>query len=174
VTLVAANVDLPDPAGADVVAVGTAVELRDAVHKAAADADVVVMAAAVADFRPATAAAYKIKKSGEAPPPIPLEENPDVLAELVAARRPGTVLVGFAAETGDDSAGVLDHGRAKLARKGCDYLVVNAVGPGKAFGQTHNAGVILGADGTERVVDFGPKAVLAAALWDVVAEHLAG
>ncbi|HVU93079.1 MAG TPA: bifunctional phosphopantothenoylcysteine decarboxylase/phosphopantothenate--cysteine ligase CoaBC [Jatrophihabitans sp.] len=169
VTLVAANVELPDPAGTEVIRVGSAVELRDAVHKAAADADAVVMAAAVADFRPATAVPHKIKKSGEPPAPIPLEENPDVLAELVAARRPGTVLVGFAAETGDDSGSVLDHGRAKLARKGCDYLVVNAVGPGKAFGQSHNAGVILGADGTERVVEHGPKAVLAAAVWDTVA-----
>jgi phosphopantothenoylcysteine decarboxylase/phosphopantothenate--cysteine ligase len=172
VTLVAANVELPDPAGVDVVRVGSAVELRDAVHKAASDADVVVMAAAVADFRPAATAAHKIKKSGEPPAPIPLEENPDVLAELVAARRPGTVLVGFAAETGDDSGTVLDHGRAKLARKGCDYLVVNAVGPGKAFGQSHNAGVILGADGSERVVDHGPKAVLAAALWDTVTRRI--
>jgi phosphopantothenoylcysteine decarboxylase/phosphopantothenate--cysteine ligase len=172
VTLVAANVELPDPAGAEVVRVGSAVELRDAVHKAAADADAVVMAAAVADFRPAAAAAHKIKKSGEPPAPIPLEENPDVLAELVAARRSGTVLVGFAAETGDDTGTVLDHGRAKLARKGCDFLVVNAVGPGKAFGQSHNAGVILGADGSERVVDHSPKAVLAAALWDTVAPRL--
>jgi phosphopantothenoylcysteine decarboxylase/phosphopantothenate--cysteine ligase len=172
VTLVAANVDLADPAGAEMVRVGSAVELRDAVHKAAEEADVVVMAAAVADFRPTGTADHKIKKSGQPPAPIPLEENPDVLAELVAARRPGTLLVGFAAETGDSSGTVLDHGRAKLARKGCDYLVVNAVGPGKAFGQSHNAGVILGADGTEKVVDFGPKAVLAAALWDTVAGRI--
>jgi phosphopantothenoylcysteine decarboxylase/phosphopantothenate--cysteine ligase len=130
------------------------------------------MAAAVADFRPTGTADHKIKKSGQPPAPIALEENPDVLAELVAARRPGTLLVGFAAETGDSSGTVLDHGRAKLARKGCDYLVVNAVGPGKAFGQSHNAGVILGADGTEKVVDFGPKAVLAAALWDTVAGRI--
>jgi phosphopantothenoylcysteine decarboxylase / phosphopantothenate---cysteine ligase len=171
VTLVAANVDLPDPAGAEVVRVGSAVELRDAVHKAAEDADVVVMAAAVADFRPTAAAGHKIKKSGEPPPPIPLEENPDVLAELVAARRPGTLLVGFAAETGDSTGSVLDHGRAKLARKGCDLLVVNAVGAGKAFGQPDNGGVILGADGTETVVVLGPKAVLAAALWDAVASR---
>src|SRR3954468_5122905 len=173
VTLVAANVDLPDPAGADVVRVGTAVELRDAVHKAAEDADVVVMAAAVADFRPSATADHKIKKSGAPPAPIALQENPDVLAELVAQRRPGTVLVGFAAETGDTTGSVLEHGRAKLARKGCDYLVVNAVGAGRAFGQTHNAGVVLGADGSEKVVDYGPKAVLAAALWDTVAARIA-
>jgi phosphopantothenoylcysteine decarboxylase/phosphopantothenate--cysteine ligase len=172
VTLVAANVELPDPAGADVVRVGSAVELRDAVHKAAEDADVVVMAAAVADFRPAALAEYKIKKSDAGPAPIELDENPDVLAELVAARKPGQLLVGFAAETGDSTATVLDHGRAKLARKGCDLLVVNAVGPGKAFGQSHNAGVILGTDGTEQVVDYGPKAALAAALWDAVSARI--
>jgi phosphopantothenoylcysteine decarboxylase / phosphopantothenate---cysteine ligase len=175
VTLVAANVELPDPAGADVVRVGSALELREAVHKAAAadgGADVVVMAAAVADFRPAAQAAYKIKKSDAGPMPIELEQNPDILLELVANRRPGTLVVGFAAETGDTSASVLEHGRAKLARKGCDLLVVNAVGPGKAFGQSHNAGVILGSDGSEQLVDYGPKAALAAALWDAVAARL--
>ena len=172
VSLVAANVGLPEPGGTDVVPVGTALELRDAVHKLALDADVVVMTAAVADFRPATSAAYKIKKSDAAPPPITLEKNPDILTELVAARRPGRVIVGFAAETGDSEATVLEHGRAKLARKGCDLLVVNAVGGGKAFGQVENAGVILAADGTETVVDFGPKSVLAAALWDAVVPRL--
>jgi phosphopantothenoylcysteine decarboxylase / phosphopantothenate---cysteine ligase len=169
VTLVAANVDLPDPAGVEVVRVVSTAELRDAVHKAAQDADVVVMAAAVADFRPQTPAGHKIKKSGAGPEPIVLTENPDVLAELVAARRPGQVLVGFAAETGDATGSVLEHGRAKLARKGCDLLVVNAVGEGKAFGQADNAAVILGADGTERNVGFGPKALLAASVWDAVA-----
>jgi phosphopantothenoylcysteine decarboxylase/phosphopantothenate--cysteine ligase len=146
--------------------------MRDAVHKHAQDADVVVMAAAVADFRPSDAVDHKIKKSDAPPSAIALQENPDILAELVATRRAGAVLVGFAAETGDSSAGVLDHGRAKLARKGCDLLVVNAVGPGKAFGQAHNAGVILGADGSETVVDYGPKSVLAAAIWDAVATRL--
>jgi phosphopantothenoylcysteine decarboxylase / phosphopantothenate---cysteine ligase len=172
VTLVAANVDRPDPAGTDVVRAGSAVELRDAVHKAADDADVVVMNAAVADFRPSDTVEHKIKKSGGVPPPIVLQENPDILAELVAAARPGRLLVGFAAETGDSSATVLDHGRAKLASKGCDLLVVNAVGQGLAFGQSDNAGVILGADGSETAVELGPKAVLAAALWDAVAARL--
>jgi phosphopantothenoylcysteine decarboxylase / phosphopantothenate---cysteine ligase len=95
-----------------------------------------------------------------------------VLGELVAERRPGCLLVGFAAETGDDGATVLEHGRAKLARKGCDLLVVNAVGNGKAFGQADNAGVILGCDGSETVIDYGPKVVLAAALWDSVVARL--
>jgi phosphopantothenoylcysteine decarboxylase/phosphopantothenate--cysteine ligase len=173
VSLVAANVDLPDPAGVEVTRVGSTLELRDAVHKLAQDADTVVMTAAVADFRPRAAVDHKIKKSGAPPAPIELDENPDVLVELVAARRPGCVIVGFAAETGDSGSTVLEHGRAKLARKGCDLLVVNAVGGGKAFGQLDNAGVILAADGTEIIVDFGPKAVLAAALWDAVAPRLA-
>ena len=174
VTLVAANVALPDPAAVDVVRVIGALELRDAVHKAAQDADVVVMAAAVADFRPITQAGHKIKKSGRPPEPIVLEENPDVLAELVAARRPGQVLVGFAAETGDENGSVLDHGRTKLARKGCDLLVVNAVGAGKAFGQTDNAGVILGSDGSEIDVPLGPKSLLAAALCDAIEARVSG
>ncbi len=169
VTLVAANVELPDPSGVDVVRVVSTAELRDAVHKAAEDADVVVMAAAVADFHPATTVGHKIKKSGAPPEPIVLAQNPDILAELVAGRRPGQLLVGFAAETGDSTGTVLEHGRAKLAAKGCDLLVVNEVGPGRAFGQSDNAAVILGADGTERDVPFGPKVVLAACVWDAIA-----
>jgi len=168
VTLVAANTELPDPAGADVVRVTTTAELRDAVHKVAPDADVIVMAAAIADFRPASQATHKIKKSDAPPEPIALEQNPDILAELVAARRAGQVLVGFAAETGDETGDVLDHGRAKLARKGCDLLVVNAVGAGLAFGRPDNAAVILGSDGSEVPVALGPKAALAAAVWDAV------
>ena len=168
VTLVAANTHLPDPAGAAVVHVTTTGELRETVHKTAADADVVVMAAAIADFRPAVHAAHKIKRSNADPPAIALAKNPDILVELVAARRPGQILVGFAAETGDQTGDVLDHGREKLARKGCDLLVVNAVGMGKAFGQPDNAAVILGADGSEVPVPLGPKAVLAAAVWDAV------
>jgi phosphopantothenoylcysteine decarboxylase / phosphopantothenate---cysteine ligase len=168
ITLVAANTELPDPAGAAVVHVTTTSELREAVHKAAADADVVVMAAAIADFRPAAHAAHKIKRSDADPAPITLVKNPDILAELVATRCPGQILVGFAAETGDEAGDVLDHGREKLARKGCDLLVVNAVGAGKAFGQPDNAAVILGADGSEMPVPLGPKAVLAAAVWDAV------
>jgi phosphopantothenoylcysteine decarboxylase / phosphopantothenate---cysteine ligase len=173
VTLVSANVELPDPAAVDVVRVVSAVDLREAMHKAADDADAIVMAAAVADFRPATAADHKIKKSGSAPAAIELAENPDILVELVGARRAGQVIVGFAAETGDATGSVLDHGRAKLARKGCDLLVVNAVGPGKAFGQADNAAVLLGADGTEIDVAFGPKSLLAAVVCDAVVARLA-
>ena len=174
VTLVSANAELPAPAGVDVVPVVSAIELADSVHKVSADADVVVMAAAVADFRPTSAAGHKIKKDGFAIAPIELTENPDVLAGLVADRRPGQVIVGFAAETGDHSATVLEHGRAKLARKGCDLLVVNAVGPGKAFGTSDNAAVILGADGSETDVPLGPKTLLAAAVCDAVSTRFAG
>lgn len=171
VTLIAANTGgLPDPAGVDVVPVGTALQLREAVLKAAADADAVVMAAAVADFRPATYAAGKIKKKDDQDPePVALVRNPDVLAEISAERpRPGQVVVGFAAETDD----VLANGRRKLARKGCDLLVVNEVGERKTFGSEENEAVVLGADGSETPVPRGPKEALAEIVWDLVAGRL--
>jgi phosphopantothenoylcysteine decarboxylase/phosphopantothenate--cysteine ligase len=174
VTLVSANVALPDPAGVKVVRVGTAEELRVAVIGAARDADAVVMAAAVADFRPVAKQQAKIKKSDADPAPVALTRNPDVLAEISADRaRPGQVIVGFAAETGDDSGSVLDHGRAKLARKKCDLLVVNEVGETQGFESTDNAAVVLGADGTVVEVPYGPKEGLADVVWDLVAERLA-
>lgn len=176
VTLVAANVELPGPAGSELIRVGSAEELRAATHAAAKDADVVVMAAAVADFRPAAPAGSKIKKTDAAPAPIELVGNPDVLAELVQARSAGRlsapVIVGFAAETGDQHADVLTHGRAKLARKGCDLLVVNAVSEGRVFGLPDNAAVILSATGAEVEIPLGPKTVLAAALWEAIAALL--
>ena len=170
VTLLSANSALPDPAGVDVLRVGTAVELRDAVRKAAEDADAVVMAAAVADFRPAVYAPGKIKKKdgGAEPEPLELVRNPDILAELSGARpRAGQVVAGFAAETDD----VLAHGRAKLAAKGCDLLVVNEVGERKTFGSEENEAVVLGADGSETTVPYGPKESLADTVWDLVAER---
>ncbi|MFI6764022.1 bifunctional phosphopantothenoylcysteine decarboxylase/phosphopantothenate--cysteine ligase CoaBC [Streptomyces sp. NPDC050355] len=170
VTLVAGNTELPDPAGVDVLRIGTARQLREAVLKAVADADVVVMAAAVADFRPAVYTTGKIKKvEGQEPEPVTLVRNPDILAELSADRaRPGQIVVGFAAETDD----VLANGRAKLARKGCDLLVVNEVGEHKAFGSAENEAVILAADGTETPVPYGPKEALADTVWDLVAPRL--
>ncbi|MCZ2526124.1 bifunctional phosphopantothenoylcysteine decarboxylase/phosphopantothenate--cysteine ligase CoaBC [Streptomyces sp. HB2AG] len=170
VTLVAANTGPDAPAGVDLVEVGTALQLREAVLAAAADADAVVMAAAVADFRPARYAAGKIKKKdGEEPAPVELVRNPDVLAELSRDRvRPGQVVVGFAAETDD----VLANGRSKLARKGCDLLVVNEVGESKAFGTAVNEAVVLGADGSETPVPLGPKEALADVVWDLVAPRL--
>ncbi|MFE2289509.1 bifunctional phosphopantothenoylcysteine decarboxylase/phosphopantothenate--cysteine ligase CoaBC [Streptomyces sp. NPDC059443] len=171
VTLVSANAALADPAGADVVRVGTAVQLREAVLKAAADADVVVMAAAVADFRPSEYAGGKIKKKdGQEPAPVILVRNPDILAEISVDRaREGQVVVGFAAETDD----VLANGRAKLLRKGCDLLVVNEVGETKTFGSEENEAVILSSTGEEVPVPYGPKEVLAEVIWDQVALRLA-
>jgi phosphopantothenoylcysteine decarboxylase/phosphopantothenate--cysteine ligase len=169
VTLVAANVALPDPAGVKVVRVETAAQLRDAVRDAARGADAVVMAAAVADFRPAQVAGGKIKKTGAEPEPVQLVRNPDVLAELSGERlREGQVVVGFAAETDD----VLANGRAKLAAKGCDLLVVNEVGPGRAFDTPDNAVVILGADGASVDVPRASKDAVAHAVWDAVAALL--
>ncbi len=175
VTLVAAHtVTLPDPAGTTVEHVSTAEELRVAMHRAAADADVVVMAAAVADFRPDSPAGHKIKKSDDQPDPVvTLVRNADILAELVQNKRSGQIIVGFAAETGDERGSVLDHARTKLKRKGCDLLVVNAVGEGRAFETEDNAGWLLSeffADGTERPIPFGSKSQLAAAMWDAVAD----
>ncbi|MFD5752304.1 bifunctional phosphopantothenoylcysteine decarboxylase/phosphopantothenate--cysteine ligase CoaBC [Streptomyces sp. NPDC127033] len=170
VTLIEANTGLPDPAGVDLVHVGTAVQLREAVLKAAAEADAVVMAAAVADFRPAAYATGKIKKKdGEEPAPVALVRNPDILAELAAERpRPGQVVVGFAAETDD----VLANGRRKLRRKGCDLLVVNEVGDRKAFGAEENEAVVLAADGAETPVPYGPKETLADVVWDLVVPRM--
>jgi phosphopantothenoylcysteine decarboxylase/phosphopantothenate--cysteine ligase len=174
VTLVAANVDQPAPFGARVVPVGTAEELRAAVLAQAPDSEVVVMTAAVADFRPATVAATKLKKdSASEPDSVPLVRNPDVLAELVTKRTPGQLVVGFAAETGDDTGDVLAHARAKLARKGCDLLVVNDVSGGGVFGRPDNAAVVLAADGTATEVPHGTKDAVAAAVWQAVLPRLA-
>jgi phosphopantothenoylcysteine decarboxylase/phosphopantothenate--cysteine ligase len=174
VILVSANVALPEPAGVSIVRVGTATELGAAVREAAANADVVVMAAAVADFRPSAVRGAKIKKAAvDAPQALELERTDDVLAGLVASPpRKGQLVVGFAAETGDDSGDWLSHGRAKLAAKGCDLLVVNEVGDGIGFDVTDNAAVVLGVDGTETVVDVGPKEALADVVWDLVVARL--
>jgi phosphopantothenoylcysteine decarboxylase / phosphopantothenate---cysteine ligase len=169
VTLVAANTELQDPPGARVVRVTSAAQLRDAMLEESASADVIVMAAAVADFRPATRSAAKIKKTGAAPAPIELAENRDIVRDLVAARqRPGQLIVAFAAETGD----VLANGRAKLARKGCDLLVINQVGNGLAFGTADNEATVLGADGTEVKLPRAAKDEIADAIWDEVAARL--
>jgi phosphopantothenoylcysteine decarboxylase/phosphopantothenate--cysteine ligase len=168
VTLVTANVEAADPAGATVVTVTSACEMRSAVLSAAAGADAVVMAAAVADFRPAARSDGKIKKAGTAPAPLHLVENPDILRELTAERRPGQIITGFAAETDN----VAENGRAKLAAKGCDLLVVNQVGSGLAFGTSDNAATILAADGEVTDVPRGPKEVLADVVWDMVLARL--
>ncbi len=168
VTLVAANTGLADPAGVRLIRVVSARQLRDEMQAAAATADAIVMAAAVADFRPEVRSDGKIKKTGGRPEPIELAENPDILRELTAARPRRQVIVGFAAETGD----LLANGRAKLAAKGCDLLVVNQVGNGLAFGTADNEAVVLDRDGPEVKIPRGPKEALADAVWDLVAARL--
>jgi phosphopantothenoylcysteine decarboxylase/phosphopantothenate--cysteine ligase len=169
VTLVSANVALEDPAGTHVMRVTSARDMREAMTSAAAESDAVVMAAAVADYRPENRSDAKIKKSGAAPEPLRLVQNPDILRELSSHRaRPGQIIVGFGAETGD----VLANGRAKLAAKGCDLLVVNQVGGGLAFGTSDNEAVVLGSDGTETAVPRGPKETLADVVWDLVAGRM--
>jgi len=173
VVLVAANVEAPVPFGVRVVGVESTEELRTAVHAEAAGADVVVMAAAVADFRPVTVAGTKLKKgSAGEPDSVQLVRNPDVLVELVAARPAGQRVVGFAAETGDDDGDVLTHARAKLARKGVDLLVVNDVSAGRVFGRPDNEVTLLDADGTATAVPAAGKDVVAAAIWDRVVAGL--
>jgi phosphopantothenoylcysteine decarboxylase / phosphopantothenate---cysteine ligase len=149
-------------------------ELRDAVVSAAASADAIVMAAAPADFRPVATSAAKIKKAADgSAPSLELTQNPDILAEISHDRvRPGSVIVGFAAETGDDSGSVLELGRAKLARKGCDLIVVNDVSGGAVFGAADNQAVILGADGAVVDVPLGTKSALAHVIWDQVVARM--
>ncbi|MEJ7629106.1 MAG: bifunctional phosphopantothenoylcysteine decarboxylase/phosphopantothenate--cysteine ligase CoaBC [Nocardioidaceae bacterium] len=172
VTVIAANVELLAPAGVTVVSVVSTEELYDAVLGAAETADAVVMAAAPADFRPTQVDEHKIKKRPDGvAPTVELVENPDILATLVAKRaKDGQVLVGFAAETGDEAGTVVDHARAKLERKGCDLLVANDVGAGAVFGSDLNAATILSSGGPEVVVPAGTKAALADAIWDRVVE----
>jgi len=169
VVLVAANLAVAAPYGVTVVPVESAAELRTAVRAAAAGADVVVMAAAVADFRPSAPSVHKIKKSDSGPAPIELTQNPDVLAELAGDRlRPGQVVVGFAAETGDATGDVLHHGRAKALRKGADLLVVNEVGPDRGFGVGHNEVTLLDVRGETVATAAGTKDEVADAVWDAV------
>lgn len=170
VTLVAANVVLDDPAGVEIIRVESAADVYEAMVKAATDADAVVMAAAVADFRPAIYTETKIKKpADDSTLAVELERNQDVLAYLSARRpHPGQVVVGFAAETGDQNGSVLDYGWAKLKSKGCDLLVVNTVGVSQGFESEQNRAVILAADGTATPVEIGPKSALAHVIWDLV------
>ena len=170
VTLVQAHVasDLLKalPAQVSVVAAGTASDMLRVVRDAARDADAVIMAAAVADYRPVTVAATKLKKqapsgvehSAEPAMSIELTTNPDILAGLVSdPPRPGQIVVGFAAETGDENGDVLFHGRAKARRKGAHLLAVNAVGEELGFGDVPNAVVVLDAHGTEVARGQGSK-----------------
>jgi phosphopantothenoylcysteine decarboxylase/phosphopantothenate--cysteine ligase len=172
VTLVAANVELPDPAGAKIVRAVSARDMHAAMLAAAPHADAIVMTAAVADFRPAARADQKIKKDGRLPEPIALTENPDILADLSARRDQSgpaaQLIVGFAAETDPD----LEIARAKLARKGCDFLVMNQVGDGLGFGAGDNEAVVLARDGTVTPIPRRSKDALADFVWDLVTARL--
>jgi phosphopantothenoylcysteine decarboxylase/phosphopantothenate--cysteine ligase len=168
VRLLAAHMEVPPPAGVEVVTVETALQLREAALAAAADSDVVIMAAAVADFRPAEISDTKIKKREDtADPVITLVRNPDILQELVELRdvsHRSQLIVGFAAETGDGRGDVLAYAEAKLRRKGCDLLVVNHVGTDKVFGQDTNSVVILARSGSEPQLASGTKSEVSGAV----------
>jgi phosphopantothenoylcysteine decarboxylase/phosphopantothenate--cysteine ligase len=167
VTLVLGPGTVRPPVGVEVIDVGTAEEMRAAVG-AHADADVIVMAAAVADFRPKVAADRKLKKD-DGVPELQFEPTPDILAELGERRRAGQILVGFAAETHDVEAA----GRDKLVRKGLDLLVANRVGKADTgFGADTNDAAILDAAGDDIALRTWTKAELASALWDRVAERI--
>ncbi|WP_179470892.1 bifunctional phosphopantothenoylcysteine decarboxylase/phosphopantothenate--cysteine ligase CoaBC [Mycolicibacterium vinylchloridicum] len=180
VTLIAGNTaGLAEPAGVHVLNITSAAQLHEAITKHAPEAHVLVMAAAVADFRPAHVAASKIKKKHDVvdAPAIELVRTDDVLAGAVRLRADGQLpnmraIVGFAAETGDMEGDVLFHARSKLARKGCDLLVVNAVGDGRAFEVDSNDGWLLGADGTETALEHGSKTLMASRIVDAIATLL--
>jgi len=181
VTLIAGNTaGLADPAGVHVLNVTSAAQMHEAVTKHAPEAQVLVMAAAVADFRPVHTASTKIKKTadaGDGGPTVELVRNEDILASAVQQRAGGGLpgmraIVGFAAETGDAEGDVLFHARAKLRRKACDLLVVNAVGDGRAFEVDSNDGWLLGADGTEAALEHGSKTLMASRIVDAIAAFL--
>ena len=181
VTLIAGNTaGLIDPAGVEVVHIGSAAQLKDAVSKHAPDAHVLVMAAAVADFRPTHFVTSKIKKSADPnadTPLIELTRTDDVLVGAVRGRADGQLpnmraIVGFAAETGDANGDVLFHARAKLRRKGCDLLVVNAVGENRAFEVDNNDGWLLASDETEVALEHGSKTLMASRIVDAIVAFL--
>ena len=178
VTLIAGTTaGLIDPAGVEVVRIGSAAQLKDAVSKHAPDVHALVMAAAVADFRPVHLATSKIKKGASEPSAIDLVRTDDVLAGVVRGRADGQLpnmraIVGFAAETGDANGDVLFHARTKLQRKGCDLLVVNAVGENRAFEVDNNDGWLLASDGTESALEHGSKTLMASRIVDAIVAFL--
>lgn len=181
VTVVAGSTDeLPTPCGAQVVRVRSTAQMQQAMEEAARDADVVIMAAAVSDYRPAKVAESKLKKGSadEELSRVELVENPDILAGLVRKRDAGeinvqAVIVGFAAETGDAEHSALEYATEKFARKGCDVLMANEVGEGKVFGQRSNEGWILRRGEQPQVVESGSKQAVAAQILSAVDPLLA-
>ncbi|GAB3612647.1 bifunctional phosphopantothenoylcysteine decarboxylase/phosphopantothenate--cysteine ligase CoaBC [Humibacter ginsengisoli] len=169
VVLVAAHLDVPAPEGVETRTVSTALELQRAVTDAAADADLVVMAAAVADFRPEATSEAKIKKENVGDGlELSLVANPDILAELSAQKQPDQVVVGFAAETERDPQALIELGRRKLQRKGCDFLVINNVGWHTGFSTDHNEVVVLDSGGDIVMEASGTKASVADRILDVI------
>jgi len=173
VTVVAANVsadvlaDVRHPA-IRVLAVGAAAELAEVMKREALEADVVVMAAAVADYRPVQVSDRKLTKEAGGVPTIELVENEDIVAALAAARRSGQLVVAFAAETPEDEAELLARARGKQQRKGVDLLVVNEVGWERGFERAENAVRILGPGGVDAGVASGSKRAVASAIWDAI------
>ncbi|MEL4356854.1 MULTISPECIES: bifunctional phosphopantothenoylcysteine decarboxylase/phosphopantothenate--cysteine ligase CoaBC [unclassified Luteococcus] len=171
VTLVAAAMTATPPSGVAVERVVSTGDLAEAMQRLAAEADVLVMAAAPADFTPEEVAQSKIKKDGDGGMTLHLVQTTDVLATLSRAKRPGQVIVGFAAETATSRENLLELGRAKLARKGCDLLVLNDVSAGKVFGQPTTQVTVINHD--EIVAEVtGTKAAAAAAIVEAAAELL--
>lgn len=168
VTVVAANVHLPLGEGISRVDVETTVGLGREMREVAPDADVIIMTAAVADFRPAVVSPHKIKKTGDGRLTLELEETEDILASLVKARRSNQTIVGFGAETGDDLAGVDEHGMAKAMSKGADLLVVNPVGDEIGFGDVSNRVTVFGSNGKQVATVEGEKMQVAHAILDAV------
>ncbi|PPH23940.1 bifunctional phosphopantothenoylcysteine decarboxylase/phosphopantothenate--cysteine ligase CoaBC [Rathayibacter toxicus] len=172
VTLLAANLDVDAPQGVEVIVVGTARELREAALAAMRDVEIVIMAAAVADYRPASVADSKITKDQQGDRLVlELVKNPDILAELSAARQEGQLVVGFAAETEPDQQKMLARGRAKIARKGCDLIVLNRVGWTEGFHGESNAVIVLDRAGDIVGEASGTKAAVADRILDLVARH---
>jgi phosphopantothenoylcysteine decarboxylase/phosphopantothenate--cysteine ligase len=173
VTLVAANLEIADPRGCDIRRVSTALELRDAVREAARGADAVVMAAAVADYRPAAVSEAKIKKEpGDGGLTLELVRNPDVLAELGHEPHDGTLLVGFAAETESDADRLVQLGRDKRDAKGADVIVVNRVGWHEGFAGDENRATVIGPGGVVVTELHGSKVSVAHGILDVVVSLL--
>ncbi|WP_431280437.1 bifunctional phosphopantothenoylcysteine decarboxylase/phosphopantothenate synthase [Leifsonia poae] len=169
VTLVAAHIEVAPPDGVELVEVQTALELQEAVTTASQGADIVVMTAAVADYRPVEVREAKIKKS-EAGERLTLElvANPDILATLSSVKPEGQVIVGFAAETEPDPSSLIDLGRTKLASKGCDFLVLNQVGWTQGFATDSNEVVVLRRGGDIVMEASGSKLSVADRILDVI------
>jgi phosphopantothenoylcysteine decarboxylase/phosphopantothenate--cysteine ligase len=171
VTVVAGHTEVDPPVGVKIIRVESALDMKIAIEEISADQDAIIMAAAVADFRPAARIDTKIKK-GLGATVIEFVANPDILTALVANRRPGQIIVGFAAETGDKDGSVKQHGLAKLAAKGADLLVINDVSRDMVFGTPNNGAIIAAADGEIVEIPYGSKDTLAHAVLDALAKRL--